>query len=745
MSGIGLYQAIGQPVPLVEQIREGTPYGTFVSRNSAGGFLNVCLAGAIGLAGVAFATSSRQKVDNRYKIHDGTWLASAVGAVEDRLAMIDSKQLTTLVALALIAVGVFASASRGAIISMIAASLATLAMSTRLSKTRTSWILGILVASISIGLLAALEIDTRIRDRFGMVFEDGVARGYIWEASYRALQFFMMTGSGLGTFHFAALPFQDSMMNGWFYHAENLIIEFFVESGWIGIVIFVCAVVFIFLRINRERPRGKDKTRLPILLATTYLIISCLVHNSVDFPLLVPAVFVPVAILFGVLFCDYSGGKTEKVDTRDQRRSSRTTNSNPKESIKIESSSATPSSEVEPESIGMVQSLIATKSAKHVQFFGLNFVMIAFLIVSQSTMRELASAENFERQKAFLADVAVENETSDDEITNAQVQLEIPAQFAWHGDSNIAESKRLRAESEITAFRRELFETLNENGPVDWKASHPSLFRLAVTRLVKENRAGEIASLAGGHAQLKRLDTATELYSSARQQSPLDWRLMWGEFLGSWLSPREQQLHSIAVLGSMTSNRPNILFQMAMLANELDDRALCSELLSSTMRAAPTMATKVGLFLSQTRKDDEVDASIFPDQPEILESVAARAFPKDSFPKTNAELWQRIVNVAERRKPTDVTRWVWLAKSAKSANNEDLEFAYLEKAAQLERFNVPIQQRLAVLLANRGEFSRAMSALDDCLLLNPSDSNALNLKVQIKQMAEKSQDNSGNR
>ena len=477
MSCIGLYQAIGQSIPLMEQIRDGTPYGTFVSRNSTGGFLNVCMAGTVGLICVAFASSTRRRTDNRYKIQDESWFASTIGAIEDRLATIDSKQLTALVALALIAAGVFASASRGATISMVAASLGTIAISTRLSRTNASWIMGILVAIFSVALLVTLEIDTRIRDRFSVVLEDGVARSYIWEAAYRAMRFYIGTGSGLGTFHLAALPFQDSFINGWYYHAENLIAEFFVESGWIGILIYLLGVGLLFRRITVVQRNAKKETRLPILLSATFLTISCLVHNSVDFSLLVPAVFAPVAILLGTL-CSESfllpSQQKEKSDEKSlsTRQSTSKSKFQHKETNRRSMTTATKIAEEETSS-----NLASNKRALEAVNYGGLLLTIVYLTLSLIPMRELASAENFERRTANLSSGKIETETND-EVSDIATD-----ESRFVGESRIAETKRLRAEAEIDAFRQELLRVLKVTGPADWKSTDLTLFRIAVIQL----------------------------------------------------------------------------------------------------------------------------------------------------------------------------------------------------------------------------------------------------------------------
>ncbi len=737
MSCIGLYQAIGQSIPLMEQIRAGIPYGTFVSRNSAGGFLNVCLAGMVGLICVAFSTTTRRKSDHRYQVQDNSWIASTIGKFEDRLALIDSKQVASLVVLALIVSAVFASASRGATISMIAAAIATIFVSTRFSKTKASWIIGILVAALAVALLVTLEVDTRIRDRFGVVLEDGVARSYIWEVALRSMRYYLSTGSGLGTFHFAALPFQQTYTGGWFYHAENLIAEFFVEAGFVGMLVFLIGLAVVFRQITVLQRQGKRKAHLPILLATTFLTISCVIHNSVDFPLLVPAVFAPTFILIGAL----SGSCVlDRSASEGQFRAKRLNPSSSKREVdETDQVVKSPSETIEPDNLAKgTRNFASTPKLPGIIFFysALCFSLF-FLVSSLGLMRELARAESIERILAFdTRNLQILAESNDNAASESKQYRN-----RWNGSANTAESMRIQAEAEIEDFRKVLLTKLSSSNNVDWKATEPTLFRLAATRLANEKKIAELTELAGGVAAIEHLDNARTIYANARQLSPLDWRLILGESLVGWRASKSDQLRTIATLGVVSANKPSLLFRMGLIANELGEQSFSNNLWKIAMEADPSLATKIAGLYASTKNDGEIDVTIFPSNLSLLESVATSVFSQNRFPITNELLWKRIVNEAEKFPREDTNRWVWLAKSAKVANNEESEFEYLEKAVQGQPFNRSLRQRFAVLLANRGDFERSLNEITSCLQSNPQDPILQKLQKQVQQLSESSQSN----
>ena len=72
-------------------------------------------------------------------------------------------------------------------------------------------------------------------------------------------------GSGLGTFHYAYLPFQNPMAIGWYYHAESLYAQALVELGWIGGLAIVSllgiAIVHLY-RLSGPEVKPVVRTRM---------------------------------------------------------------------------------------------------------------------------------------------------------------------------------------------------------------------------------------------------------------------------------------------------------------------------------------------------------------------------------------------------------------------------------------------------------------------------------------------------
>ncbi|MFM8175866.1 MAG: O-antigen ligase family protein, partial [Pirellulaceae bacterium] len=71
-------------------------------------------------------------------------------------------------------------------------------------------------------------------------------RPLIWKVSLQAWLYFFPTGSGLGTFRYACLPFLPMHLPGRTWYAESLLLQMLVEFGCFGLIILLVAGIKIF-------------------------------------------------------------------------------------------------------------------------------------------------------------------------------------------------------------------------------------------------------------------------------------------------------------------------------------------------------------------------------------------------------------------------------------------------------------------------------------------------------------------
>lgn len=292
----------------------GNSFATFVSRNSAGGFMNVCLSAALGLATWTFLKPYNP--NDFYIVSNPNPLLEFLRKIESGFAKLTTPQIASVIAVAFLLAAVGCTTSRGATIGGIAACSVVLLLSKSREQGHGRVIFAIIVVLLGLGIVFFFEFDERISKRFEELLKienqlkDG--RSYIWGVAIQAFSFFIATGSGLGTFHYAYLPFQTPNSGGWYYHAESLFMQTLVEFGWIGICLIVLVLFQMIHAIKilgsrnsnpmtTESVPTKPPQYLPAYVTGLSLLVSLGVHCLVDFPLIVPAVFIPAALLAGMV------------------------------------------------------------------------------------------------------------------------------------------------------------------------------------------------------------------------------------------------------------------------------------------------------------------------------------------------------------------------------------------------------------------------------------------------------------
>ena len=105
----------------------GSPYGPFVCRNNAGGFLNLCLAGAAGMMiWLAGRGGSSGLGDEQFGVPAPRGPLERVGQrLREFVLHWNAANLVAMILIVCIVAGIFCSLSRGAFLAMIGATLIT--------------------------------------------------------------------------------------------------------------------------------------------------------------------------------------------------------------------------------------------------------------------------------------------------------------------------------------------------------------------------------------------------------------------------------------------------------------------------------------------------------------------------------------------------------------------------------------------------------------------------------------------
>ncbi|MFV0443329.1 MAG: O-antigen ligase family protein [Planctomycetaceae bacterium] len=251
----------------------GQPFGAFVNRNNAAGFLLVGLAAAIGGIAVCWRSTGKE--------------ARRTGVV----AFCAMAILTTT--------GIVFSQSRGGALAMICGLLAV-GICLRRPNSRLLWsgIAGAIICGSV--LIAWLGQGENLQARFSTLRDPASALGVRlqhWSDMCPAVYDRPLLGSGLGTYKYVNRPYQRRLASGWFWNADNEYFEILVETGIAGLAVAICglgALAWALIQLRLE-----DQHR-DLFLTGLFLMTALGLQSATDFGVTLLAVGIP-ALLLGSL------------------------------------------------------------------------------------------------------------------------------------------------------------------------------------------------------------------------------------------------------------------------------------------------------------------------------------------------------------------------------------------------------------------------------------------------------------
>lgn len=262
-----------------------SPFATFVNSNNAAGFLHLCLACALGFFCVREQAASK-----------------ASGTFSDVLAY---------GAILIITVGIFSTESRGASVAWITGAIAFCMMNLkRWSLKQISF--GVCTLVIATGLfINSIGSGQTTFDRLRSLIDGRVlenVRLAHWSDAITASLHFLPFGAGLGTYGYAYLPFQTEGSARWFVNADGMPIEWFLETGVIGMILLPVSTLLLLAqlrrlnRVIRHAPNQGQRTLAGAMKNMfVYLVPALVVSQCFDFGITLPSLFLLLALLLGVL------------------------------------------------------------------------------------------------------------------------------------------------------------------------------------------------------------------------------------------------------------------------------------------------------------------------------------------------------------------------------------------------------------------------------------------------------------
>jgi O-antigen ligase len=284
-------------------------FGSFFNENNAAGYLNLCLA--CGLA-VLYWLLIHNRAPQAMLFADGLSLepqpaaspwAQSWSSARAAVASLSAPALAIWIVLGLLLAGVLCSLSRGAWLAFAIAAPLTLWMARRQTGLKSAWVALGLAATVSMALVYWLGVSKLIGQRSASLLSPsgllGDGRVSNWAESCRALGDYWMAGSGLGTYGYAYLPYQQQYNNSWHLHAENQYLEALVDGGLVGLALLACQIALVVVALRKIRADRSEPASAGVLMAGMFLILTQSVHALVDFGLYLPANFLLMAVVCG--------------------------------------------------------------------------------------------------------------------------------------------------------------------------------------------------------------------------------------------------------------------------------------------------------------------------------------------------------------------------------------------------------------------------------------------------------------
>jgi O-antigen ligase len=300
------------------------PFGSFVNPNNAAGWLLVHVAMAIGLVVVVWGrnpSTGWSRSFNRPAWRDRIFEAAAVA--RSRLAALNNIQILSIMMVVLLLSGVAATLSRSGIVAGVFGLVVCAASRLQFRKSL------LLLAPFSLLLagaatfLMAFELDTLVLAELRTLKDpvsESTGRLLHWSDSLRSVLDFPIIGSGQGVYAWSTLPYQRRGGSTWFMNADNQYVEILVESGFLGLVLFVgfgilLAVLSIKLILRTSKSSsdpGLWDHRIAIGLAGVAMIASQAIAAFFDFGVGLSSTMAAIAVFGGVLTAINRVGATSR-------------------------------------------------------------------------------------------------------------------------------------------------------------------------------------------------------------------------------------------------------------------------------------------------------------------------------------------------------------------------------------------------------------------------------------------------
>ena len=514
-------------------------------------------------------------------------------------------------------------------------------------------------------------------------------RPLIWRVSLQACLYFFPTGSGLGTFRYACLPFLPMHLPGWTWYAESLFLQMLVEFGVFGLLILLVAGLSVFNLARWTHSELRNKRSVAAGISTLTALLSIGFHNAIDFRLISPAVCFPMALLLG----SHLRGLAEPQSSTSSRRSGHSAQGASKRGDLHDKHQRW----APPIGLGAI---------------GLGAIGLWALLLNacQPVLQRQSKQEKFEREwNALQSPASLRPGMPPDDPSDDLIEAVQWATLAWP-----------RAEADVWRWRKQVAAQCPSS--MDRSAFRTVTHPLAIASFRLHQAPDPSQPIPwpaefGGPTGKELIARSHASFQEAMAKDPMDGRNHRGAFRTLWDHPGEilEQSQRLVRCALLNKNRASDLVEIAMYCQRLGQHDLATFCSEFALRQEPRQALIIASQIAETASDP-VSIDLFPPDDAIYETLLSSplADPK-RFPKTRQIIAARWLERIDRQPANSPKRWQRLSQWANQAGDRQIEQQAYQELIRLAPTEPTHYIGLARSLQAQGKIQPAMEAIVEAI------------------------------
>ena len=261
---------------VIELTQGGEPFGPFVNRNNAAGYLLMCLAASTGLLTLVMSYKTQAGPRPMVSREIPPWRQFYFHFLFF-IAELTAAKVASMLAAGLIASGVVATLSRGGVIALLVGGLCTLLVYGMARRPKHTGFILIPVTALVIGLSTWIGFGSQFVERMSEIDVENFQEEYRvknWQDTYPAVFEMGLLGSGLGSYEKVHRLYRSDEETKLFVYAENQYFQALIEGGWMTLAIYLVAWLLCFRYAGLLLYRGSSPPTIAIGVLAIFLLSS---------------------------------------------------------------------------------------------------------------------------------------------------------------------------------------------------------------------------------------------------------------------------------------------------------------------------------------------------------------------------------------------------------------------------------------------------------------------------------------